>query len=132
MKLECPNLTNPTVCGEKDLAIPVVLDGKIFFDTYIPAAASASSGSCSLAEGNGLSYAVGLQNGEAVEDFNVTNNTTSQKLHKGDRFSELVSGGIPAEIVPLGQGDYLRPDLNIRRTSVKSGYKTFWYEKYRH
>lgn len=127
LQLVCPP-TAPATCGEKNLATALTLNGRVYFTTYKPPA-SATGASCSLSEGSGLLYAVSLQLGKAVEDFDATNNTATQTLFAADRYKELASGGIPAEVVSLGGGKILRPDLTIHDTATDSGLKTFWYEK---
>ncbi len=125
MRLHCQLDSINNTCGEKNLSPAVTLSGNIYFTTYIPQ--STDPAACSLPEGTGKFYAVSLQKGFAVEDFYSGNGTALAKL---DRADDLASGGIPAEVVSLGGGDLLRPDLKVDQTKVQSGLKTFWYEKY--
>ncbi|MDH3452321.1 MAG: hypothetical protein OEN20_07860, partial [Gammaproteobacteria bacterium] len=85
-----------TYIGEKTLAKPIILDGVVYFTTYIPAGAG-DVDPCQAREGNGRLYAVGLNTGEAVFDFNG-----DSSLSKGDRVLD-VGGGIPSEVVPIFQ-----------------------------
>jgi hypothetical protein len=55
--------------------------------------------------------------------------SSTSGLTKADRTTALTSGGIPAEVVSLGDGKLLRPDLSILDTGTKTGYKSFWYRK---
>lgn len=125
MRLHCQEGTIDNTCGEKNLAPALTLSGTIFFTTYIPPGNGGAA--CTLPEGGGLFYAVSLQEGFAVEDFYSGNGTT---LSREDRATTLASGGIPAEVVSLGGSQILRPDLKIEDTKGKSGFKTYWYEKY--
>lgn len=74
-------------------------------------------------------YAVSLQLGKSVDDLDVTNNTATGVLYEGDRYKELASGGIPAEVISIGGGRVLQPDLYIRNTGTEAGMRTYWYEK---
>jgi len=128
MALTCPP-SNPSACGEKNLAPALTLLGSIYFTTFLPPGSSTSG--CSLSEGNGLLYIVSLQNGTAVQNLNTSNDTSSGSLFTGDRYTSLASAGIPAEVTSLGGGLILRPDLKIDRVTSNTGIKTFWYQKYR-
>jgi type IV pilus assembly protein PilY1 len=127
MKLLCPP-NAPSTCGEKNLSPAVTLGSKVFFTSYIPAGVG-STGVCGLDEGSGLLYTLNLLDGAAVEDYDPTNNTSTQTLFKSDRYTPLSSKGIPSEIVSVGGGKYLRPDLKVGDAKTKPGYKTFWYDK---
>lgn len=128
MQLTCPP-SNPATCGEKNLAPALTIGGTIFFTSYIPPGSGISG--CNLSEGTGLLYAVSLQDGTAVEDFDAGNNgnPSGQYLFNSDRSTQLNSPGIPAEVTSIGGGKLLQPDLQIRDTKSKAGYKTFWYHK---
>jgi len=125
MRLHCQQDTIDNTCGEKNLSSALTLSGTIFFTTYIPPGSGGTA--CSLPEGNGLLYAVSLQQGFAVENFYLGNGAV---LAKPDRATALASGGIPSEVVSLGGGRILRSDLKIDDVKVQTGFKTFWYEKY--
>ncbi|HEX9626522.1 MAG TPA: PilC/PilY family type IV pilus protein [Acidiferrobacterales bacterium] len=115
LKLECPP-SYAALCGEKNLSTAFTLAGTIYFTSYIPAGATTDA--CNLKEGNGLLYAIRLQDGTPVFGGG-----------KDDRVTELDSSGIPAEVVSLGDGKLLQPDLKIRDTGASSGFKSFWYKK---
>lgn len=127
LQLECPPAF-PSTCGEKNLSPAFTLSGKVYFTTYKPPSSVTGAG-CSLAEGGGMLYAVSLQLGKSVDDLDVTNNTAASKLFESDRYKELASGGIPAEVVSIGGGRVLQPDLYIRDTGTEAGMRTYWYEK---
>lgn len=112
------------VCGEKTLAPAVTLGGAVLFTTYIP---KGGTSVCELSEGRGLIYAVGVQSGEPVGLTDSSGNL----LGKEDRYSLLLSGGIPSEVVLLGGGEYLRPDLIQGQRSMPAGMKTYWYKELR-
>lgn len=122
MRLECPP-TYASSCGEKNLSTAFTLDGTIYFTTYIPA--GASTGACNLKEGSGLLYEVRLQDGTAAFDLDPT----TSGLTREDRVKELDSAGIPAEVVSLGNGKLLQPDLKVTDTGSSTGFKSFWYKK---
>lgn len=125
LKLECPPAA-PASCGEKNLSSPVALGDKVFFSTYIP---KSTTTGCGLDEGKGLLYAVDLLTAAAVEDFDGTNNTGTQTLFRSDRYRELSSKGIPSEIVSLGGGGYLTPDLKKQDAGLPTGFRSYWYTK---
>ena len=85
--------------GEKGLAAPVVLDGKIFFTTYVPEKVI-DPANCSIQEGVGKLYAVDILNGNAVENWDGVGDDTN--LTKSDRTFGLGSG-IPSQAVPIFQ-----------------------------
>ena len=88
-----------TANGEKGLAPPIVLAGKVFFTTYLPDGV-VSSTSCALAEGSGLLYGINLLNGAAV--FNWDGVGDDITLSAADRTYTL-GGGIPSAAVPIFQ-----------------------------
>jgi type IV pilus assembly protein PilY1 len=129
LKLElCPSGAS-SPCGEKGLSAPIAIGTQIYLTTYVPPASSGGASSCGLDEGIGFLYALSVKEGAPVEDLNSANNTSTQTLFRTDRYAQLDSKGIPSEIVSLGGGKYLRPDLKVGAGSLKSGYKTFWYNK---
>jgi len=81
--------------GEKSLASTIILDGTLFFTTYIPT--TALSTGCVPSEGYGRFYAVRLLTGSAKIDFDKSTTYTT-----ADRFMKL-GGGIPSELVPVIQ-----------------------------
>lgn len=114
--------------GEKILAPALTAYGTIFFTSFLPEGTGAEAGSpCAPSEGGGRLYAVSIVNGAPTNNYNSTGDSAGA-ITKTDRFNNLASGGIPAEVVPIG--DYiLPPDLNPVSTGGRSFWKTYWYEK---
>lgn len=114
--------------GEKVLAPALTAFGTIFFTSFLPDGTSAQQGSvCEPTEGAGRLYAVNINDGSPVNNYDATDGNDSA-LSKTDRFNPLASGGIPAEVVPIGEF-ILPPDLNPESTGGRAFWKTFWYEK---
>ena len=85
--------------GEKGLSSPVVLEGKVFFTTYLPDA-SASGSTCAIVEGVGRLYGFNVLNGAAAYNWDETGDDTVTT--KSDRTYALESG-IPSSAVPIFQ-----------------------------
>jgi type IV pilus assembly protein PilY1 len=83
-------LINLTQGGEKVLSSPLILDYKVFFTTYLPAASNESL--CAPPSGNSRSYLINLINGSAVTDLNNNGETEND-----DRFADLLQSGIAPE-----------------------------------
>lgn len=81
--------------GEKGLASPVVLAGKMFVTTFLP---EANQDPCTAAEGEGQLYGVNILSGAAELNWDETSDT----LNKADRILVLGSG-IPSGAVPVFQ-----------------------------
>lgn len=114
--------------GEKSLAPALTAFGTIFFTTFLPEGSAAEAGStCAPSEGAGRLYAIKINNGAPVNNYNAGDGG-ADNLTKQDRFSPLASGGIPAEVVPIGNF-ILPPDLDPESTGGRAFWKTFWYEK---
>ncbi len=116
--------------GEKALAPALTTFGTVFFTTFLPEGNAAQAGTvCAPSEGAGRLYAVKIANGAPVNNYDASDgNGNSPELSKTDRFKSLSSGGIPAEVVPVG--DFvLPPDLDPESTGGRSFWKTFRYEK---
>jgi len=111
--------------GEKSLATPTTLARKIFVTTYLPQGGTVSA-DCTPPEGAGRLYALNLADGAAVNDYDVTNGDT---LAKTDRYVDLASGGIPAEVVYIPFNRILKPDLSIENVGVSGRWKTYWFKK---
>lgn len=106
-------------CGEKALATAITIAGKIYFTTYQPAVSAGTS--CDPNEGAGYLYIVDLNNGDAVEDLDLSQAGL-------EYYTKLSSGGIPSEVISLGGGKLLRPDLKIENITADDGFRTFWFE----
>jgi len=111
--------------GEKSLATPTTLAKKIYVTTYLPPG-SGNNGSCEPDEGSGRLYTLGLSDATAVNDYYVENGDT---LEKEDRYTDLKSGGIPAEVVYVPFDKVLKPDLSIDDVDTTGRWKTYWYKK---
>lgn len=114
--------------GEKVLAPPLTAFGTIFFTSFLPNGTAAQQGSiCEPTEGAGRLYAISIRDGAPINNYDTTDGNDAS-LTKTDRFNPLASGGIPAEVVPVG--DFiLPPDLDPESTGGRLFWKTFWYEK---
>ena len=73
--------------GEKVLSSPVIVNYKVFFTTYVPAASSTSA--CAPPAGNSRAYLVNLLDGNAAGDLNADGDLTND-----DRFATLTQTGI--------------------------------------
>ncbi len=122
--IQCEDLQGTGDCGEKSLSSPLIAQGVVLFNTYIPA--DPDTLSCAPKEGEGLLYAVSLEQAAPVLNFDSTNDGDGIQL---DRFDKLASGGIPSQLVPIGYGDVLRGDLKFTNLPGFAGAKTFWYEE---
>ena len=120
-------LTEP---GEKVLATPLTITGKVFFTTYLPQAGTGAT-ACSPSEGAGRLYAVALQDAKAVINYDTSDdgadNPDGDPTTKNDRHVELQSLGIPAEVVSVPPNKILRPDLQIDNLDATTRWRTFWY-----
>jgi type IV pilus assembly protein PilY1 len=114
--------------GEKNLAGALTLGGTVFFSTFAP---TPPSGACSLSEGQGRLYAVSLQDATAVFNFDTVNDTYGVTYERSDN---LESGGIPVEVVPLGDGLVLVQGEdagdNILHAGGRTAFKTYWHALY--
>jgi hypothetical protein len=119
--------------GEKILATPLTMSGKVFFTSYMPQGGGKAS-ACSPSEGSGRLYAVSLQNGESVINYDTSDDEPSEEdpegddpTTKSDRSVELNSAGIPAEVVTIPPNKILRPDLQVDTIDVATRWRTYWY-----
>lgn len=112
--------------GEKSLANPITLGGTIFFTTFIP---GSGTGSCDLSEGSGRQYAITMRAATPVFNYNLANDEDGVSL---DRFDDLASGGIPVEVVPIGDEHVLiqgqEAGQNIQRVPATMSWRTYWYQ----
>jgi type IV pilus assembly protein PilY1 len=115
--------------GEKGLAPPVVLAGRMFFTSYLPEGVVDTS-TCTISEGTGRLYGVNLLTGAAFPWDMVNNDTVT---NKESRYMSLGSG-IPSEAVPIfmpkgvtlligsgGGAKTVDPGINLARE------QTYWY-----
>ena len=76
--------------GEKVLASPLILNYRVLFTTYLPAAISESE--CAPPSGNSRAYLVDLIDANAITDLNRDNS-----LNHSDRYTDLAQSGIAPE-----------------------------------
>jgi type IV pilus assembly protein PilY1 len=119
--------------GEKILATPLTMSGKVFFTSYMPQGGSKAS-ACSPSEGSGRLYAVSLQSAESVINYDTSDDVPTDDdpdgddpTSKNDRSVELNSAGIPAEVVTIPPNKILRPDLQVDTIDVATRWRTYWY-----
>lgn len=118
-----------SLTGEKSLATPLTISGSIYFTTYFPPGSPASgTDSCGPAEGSGRMYRVALQNAFAVHNYDLNNDEDEIILAEEDRYMDLDSGGIPAEVISIPPDKILTPDLRTHDTGAKGAWRTFWYQ----
>jgi type IV pilus assembly protein PilY1 len=113
--------------GELTASAATTVGGQVFFTTFQP---SAASDTCGLSEGSGFQYAVSLQTAEAVYNYDLANDTDGAV--KKDRRDSLGSGGIPVEVVPIGDNYVLiqgqETGQNIQSINAATNWRTYWYE----
>ena len=121
--------------GEKGLARPITLAGKLFFTTYVPTITAALQASCQLAEGEGRLYGIDILTGAALFADWDSGDGGGADPTTGDR-SLTLGGGLPSEAVPVFQ----KKGLTIivggggGATTVKPGIglpreRTYWYQQ---
>ena len=117
--------------GEKGLAPPIILAGKVFFTSYLPEGVVQHT-NCAIAEGAGALYGLNVLNGAAEFDWDGSGGPDA--LTKADRVYRL-GGGIPSSAVPIfqeegitlligGGGGATTVDPLIALPRVR----TYWYE----
>jgi type IV pilus assembly protein PilY1 len=120
--------------GEKSLARPLTFSNTIFFTSFVPPDTTGTS--CTPSEGEGVLYAVSLQDASAVINFSTVDKQTApdgtiQELATGDR-KRKAGVGIAPEVVVIGSnklGDTLLKTPNgVLKVSNKTRYRTFWYQ----
>ncbi|RLA15042.1 MAG: hypothetical protein DRQ52_02760 [Gammaproteobacteria bacterium] len=127
------DLTEPpagTLAGEKGLSSPIVLDGKLFFTTFVPGIVTDP---CQAIEGIGRLYGIDVLSG--VAEFDDWGGVDDDNFETADRIYEL-GGGIPSSAVPIfqdqgvtlligtgGGAESVDPDINLPRV------RTYWYQK---
>jgi type IV pilus assembly protein PilY1 len=119
--------------GEKILATPLTMSGKVFFTSYMPQGGGKAS-ACSPSEGSGRLYAVSLQTADPVINYDTSDDMPSSDdpegddpTTKNDRSIDLNSAGIPAEVVTIPPNKILRPDLQIDTIDVATRWRTYWF-----
>ena len=79
--------------------------------------------------GNGLFYRISLFDASAVVSFDTSNDSEGNTTL--ELFKVMDAGGIPSQLVPIGDGQLVRSDLKIEETDARMTAKTYWYETYR-
>ena len=118
--------------GEKGLSSPIILEGRVFFTTYLPQEV-VDEAACRLVEGAGRLYGFNVLNGAAV--FNWDGSPESEPFTVYDRIYGL-GAGIPSSAVPIfqpekislliggsGGASVVDPGLKLLRQ------RTFWFEQ---
>jgi len=84
--------------GEKSLSPCAVLDKVAYYTTFTPGA-GAETDPCLVGEGNAMLYAVQYQTGNAVFNFDLTNDTGGNSVIKNEDRSTSIGMGIPSGVV---------------------------------
>ncbi len=117
--------------GEKSLATPLIVGGKLFYTTYVPGLASADP--CDVqVEGGGRVYAVNMLTGAAEFNWYTGDANAATDLTEEDRRQGLGSG-IPSEAIAIfqptgvsvlvgsgGGATTIDPDVGLPKS------RTFW------
>jgi type IV pilus assembly protein PilY1 len=123
------DLTDP---GEKALAAPVVLGGKLFFTTYLPAGVAPQS-SCTLTEGLARLFAVDVLTGGVVFNYDDADGTETHTVSDKSKFA---GNGISSDF-----SVYFGPDGALLQYETQGTPKqenpdlddlfgrTYWYEQ---
>jgi type IV pilus assembly protein PilY1 len=115
--------------GEKVLATALTVTGKVFFTSYLPRGGNKAT-ACAPSEGAGRLYAVALQDATAVINYDTSDDTSDnpdEPNSTNDRSVDLISAGIPAEVVSIPPNKILRPDLQIDDVNAATRWRTYWY-----
>jgi type IV pilus assembly protein PilY1 len=111
--------------GEKVLASPLTVGGVVFFTSYLPNRGPAPA-ACQAAEGGGYLYAVKLQNAIGVFNFDTSNDIPNDPDADADRGKDLLSPGIPPEVLFLPEDIIMTPDFETMDLVLKTRARTFW------
>ena len=84
--------------GEKCLSPSAVLDKVAYYTTFTPGAGGETD-PCHVGEGNARLYALQYQTGNAVFNFDVTNDTGGNTVIKKEDRSKSIGVGIPSGVV---------------------------------
>ena len=127
INLQEPEMTQGSWIGEKGLASPMVLKGKVYVTTYVPPAESEDQ--CSFSEGNSRLYALDILNAAAVIDLK-----SDGELNKADRSQETGSGinPTPLPLNPPGSDTVVPKPLPDSKPIAKEKYapqRSFWMQK---
>jgi type IV pilus assembly protein PilY1 len=84
--------------GEKSLAAPVVFNKVAFFTTFSPGAVAGGGDPCFVGEGAARLYVLEYTTGNAVFNFDLTNDTDHSIIARSDRVKTMGTG-IPSGVV---------------------------------
>ena len=118
--------------GEKCLSSPVVFYGVAYYTTFAPTV-EGQTNICYLGPGSGIFYAVNYKTGNAVFNFDATNDTTEEVIRRSDRGKVIgpaipsspiitVIGGSSAGYVGIGGGVYV-PDVLKKNILIPVNWK---------
>ncbi len=114
--------------GEKALAGSIILDGVVYFTTFVPSDPNANTG-CTPQEGTAYAYAIEALTGEPSFDRNGNGAEEA-----GDRRS-AIGGGIPTEVVPVYHNSGVTGIIGVgggaaaTELSKPVQARTYWYQK---
>jgi len=120
--------------GEKILSRPLIVNGVIYFSSYLPPNTSTST-LCGPDEGSGLNYAVNLHDATAVFNLDLSNAVVGPsgevvELQSGDRFYSA-GAGIPSDPIVITKDGYnyvqSSGDPRLRAASALFANRTYWY-----
>lgn len=129
--------------GEKSLSTPLTLSNVIYLTTYLPEGlpddktsvvdeeGNIQEATCGPSEGSGLLYAISLADGRPALNYNTDDDDSYGDQSAEDRYKELDSAGIPADVVGInldGKAYVLPPDLQPEAVNANTRWRTFWYE----
>lgn len=116
--------------GEKSLAVPLTIDGQVFYTSFVPPDASAE-GTCGPAEGQGWVYHLDLHTAAAVMDYDTSNSVQVGDeiidLQRSDR-KKRAGYGIPGEVISAGDDHVLDGSGDPTKVPVSSAWRTYWYQ----
>lgn len=121
--------------GEKGLASPTILKGRVFFTTFIPPAQVVNADTCSMNQGTSRFYSLDLLTGGA--GFNLDKIGDESELTTSDRFFTMP--GLVSDLVPVfaKDGSIMLPGNNseLPKETKDLGMKwgtlepTFWMQE---
>jgi Tfp pilus tip-associated adhesin PilY1 len=120
--------------GEKVLSRPLIVNGVIYFSSYLPPGTSTDT-LCGPDEGSGLNYAVSLHDASAPFDYNLSNSVIGPngeliQLQKGDRYYSA-GAGIPSDpiVITKDGNNYIQAsgDPYLHNASSLFANRTYWY-----
>lgn len=120
-----------TNSGEKSLSSAAVINKVAFFTTFAPGAGGGSD-PCHVGEGTGRIYALQYLTGNAVFDYDLTNDTTDTIVIKKEDRSKNIGMGIPSGVIitfikGAGTGYIgIGGGISTRSVPAQETESTFW------